>query len=71
MPYQSKYPLIQIILMMKFQNYISPIKMFEYLATGIPIISSDLKVIKKFYVNQKFLCFKKLLKYIFLEKSNK
>ena len=28
-------------------NYCSPLKMFEFLATGIPIISSNIKVLRE------------------------
>ena len=29
-------------------NWMSPMKMFEYMSTGVPIVSSDLPVLKKF-----------------------
>ncbi len=34
-------------------KYMSPLKMFEYLATGKPIIASNLEVIKEILVNER------------------
>ena len=53
MPYQSKISINSINFKDDISNYISPLKMFEYLASGIPIISSDLKVLREKLVNRK------------------
>ena len=53
MPYQSKVSINSINFKDDNSNYISPLKMFEYLASGIPIISSDLKVLREKLVNRK------------------
>ena len=71
MPYQSKVSINSNNFDDEISKFISPLKMFEYLATGIPIISSDLKVLREILINQKKFCaHKKLFKSIFLEKSN-
>ena len=56
MPYQSKVSINSNNFDDEISKFISPLKMFEYLATGIPIISSDLKVLREILVNQKILC---------------
>ncbi len=53
MPYQSKVSINSDNFNDDISKYISPLKMFEYLATGIPIISSDLKVLREILKNQK------------------
>ena len=53
MPYQSKISINSINFKDDISNYISPLKMFEYLASGIPIISSDLKVLREKLVNRR------------------
>ena len=52
MPYQSKISINSINFKDDISNYTSPLKMFEYLASGIPIISSNLKVLREKLVNR-------------------
>ena len=53
MPYQSKVSINSKNFNDEISKFISPLKMFEYLATGIPIVSSDLKVLREILINQK------------------
>ena len=53
MPYQSKVSINSSNFDDEISKFISPLKMFEYLATGIPIISSDLEVLREILINQK------------------
>ncbi len=53
MPYQTKVSINSDNFNDDISKFISPLKMFEYLATGIPIISSDLKVLREILKNQK------------------
>lgn len=47
MPYQSKISINSKNFDDEISKFISPLKMFEYLATGIPIISSNIKVLRE------------------------
>lgn len=47
MPYQSKISINSKNFNDEISKFISPLKMFEYLATGIPIISSNIKVLRE------------------------
>ena len=53
MPYQTKVSINSDNFNDDISQFISPLKMFEYLATGIPIISSDLKVLREILKDQK------------------
>ena len=53
MPYQSKISINSINFKDDISKFISPLKMFEYLASGIPIISSDLKVLREKLINRR------------------
>ena len=53
MPYQSKVSINSLNFNDDISKFISPLKMFEYLATGIPLVSSDLEVLKEKLVNRK------------------
>jgi len=53
MPYQSKVSINSLNFNDDISKFISPLKMFEYLATGIPLISSDLEVLREKLVNRK------------------
>ena len=53
MPYQSKVSINSINFNDDISKFISPLKMFEYLGTGTPIISSELKVLKEILVHRK------------------
>jgi len=53
MPYQSKVSINSIDFNDDISKFISPLKMFEYLASGIPLISSDLKVLREKLINRK------------------
>ena len=53
MPYQSKVSINSNNFDDEISKFISPLKMFEYLATGIPIISSDLKVLREIFGKSK------------------
>tara|TARA_B100000941_G_scaffold281973_1_gene249974 strand:+ start:1451 stop:2485 length:1035 start_codon:yes stop_codon:yes gene_type:complete len=53
MPYQSKISINSINFNDDIVKFISPLKMFEYLATGIPIISSDIKVLRETLIHDK------------------
>jgi glycosyltransferase involved in cell wall biosynthesis len=52
MPYQSKISINSINFKDDISRFISPLKMFEYLASSIPLISSDLKVLREILVNE-------------------
>jgi len=47
MPYQSKVSINSQNYSDEISKFISPLKMFEYFATGIPLISSNLKVLRE------------------------
>ena len=47
MPYQSKISINSKNFNDEISKFISPLKMFEYLITGIPIISSNIKVLRE------------------------
>ena len=47
MPYQSKISINSKNFNDEISKFISPLKMFEYMATGIPIISSNIKVLRE------------------------
>jgi len=47
MPYQSKISINSQNYNDEISKFISPLKMFEYFATGVPIISSNLKVLRE------------------------
>ena len=51
MPYQSKISINSINFKDDISRFISPLKMFEFLATGIPIISSNIKVLREKLIN--------------------
>ncbi len=53
MPYQSKVSINSENFKDDISKFISPLKMFEYMASGTPIISSDLKVLKEILVHRK------------------
>ncbi len=53
MPYQSKISINSINFNDDISKFISPLKMFEYMATGIPLISSDLEVLREKLINRK------------------
>lgn len=53
MPYQSKISINSTNFEDDISKFISPLKMFEYLASGIPIISSDLKVLREKLINRR------------------
>ncbi len=53
MPYQSKISINSYNFKDDISKFISPLKMFEYLASGIPIISSDLKVLREKLINRR------------------
>lgn len=53
MPYQSKVSINSKNFNDDISKFISPLKMFEYLATGIPIISSNLNVLREILSNKK------------------
>lgn len=53
MPYQSKISINSMNYNDDISNFISPLKMFEYLASSIPLISSDLKVLREVLINRK------------------
>lgn len=53
MPYQSKISINSVNFKDDISKFISPLKMFEYLASGIPIISSDLKVLREKLINRR------------------
>lgn len=53
MPYQSKVSINSLNFNDDNSKFMSPLKMFEFLASGIPIISSDLKVLREILINRK------------------
>ena len=53
MPYQFKISINSNDYKDDISKFISPLKMFEYLGTGIPIISSELKVLKEVLIHKK------------------
>ena len=53
MPYQSKVSINAENYNDDISKFISPLKMFEYLGTGTPIISSGLKVLKEVLIHKK------------------
>ena len=53
MPYQSKISISSENVKDDISKFISPLKMFEYMASGTPIISSDLKVLKETLIDRK------------------
>ena len=53
MPYQKRVSISSDNYKDNISNFMSPIKMFEYLSTGIPIISSEKKVLKEVLINKK------------------
>ena len=69
MPYQTKVSINSDNFNDDISQFISPLKMFEYLATGIPIISSDLKVLREILKDQKFSSSEKLYKSFCLKKA--
>ena len=71
MPYQSKVSINSKNFNDEISKFISPLKMFEYLATGIPIVSSDLKVLREILINQKnSVLIRNYSNPFFVEKSN-
>ena len=59
MPYQKRVSISSDDYKDNISNFMSPIKMFEYLSTGIPIISSEKKVLKEILINKKNCIFVK------------
>jgi glycosyltransferase involved in cell wall biosynthesis len=59
MPYQKQVSINSENFKDDISEFMSPIKMFEYLATGIPIISSEKKVLKEILINFKNCIFVK------------
>ena len=53
MPYQKQVSINSQNFQDDISEFMSPIKMFEYLSTGIPIISSEKKVLKEILTNFK------------------
>ena len=53
LPYDGKVSINSSNYQNDISQFMSPIKMFEYLASGIPILSSNLKVLREVLVNQK------------------
>ena len=53
MPYQSKVSINSLNFNDDISKFISPLKMFEYMATGIPLVSSDLEVLREKLINRK------------------
>ncbi len=53
MPYQTKVSINSDNFNDDISEFFSPLKMFEYLASGIPVISSDLKVLREILTSQK------------------
>ncbi len=53
MPYQSKISINSENFNDDISKFISPLKMFEYLATGIPILSSNIKVLREKLIHNK------------------
>ena len=47
MPYQSKISINSKNFNDDIAKFISPLKMFEYLASGVPVISSNIKVLRE------------------------
>ncbi len=59
MPYQKQVSINSQNFQDDISEFMSPIKMFEYLSTGIPIISSEKKVLKEILTNFKNCIFVK------------
>ena len=53
MPYSKKIYLSSLSTDQDISKFTSPLKMFEYLASGTPIISSNLKVLREILVDKK------------------
>ena len=53
MPYSKKIYLSSFTADQDISKFTSPLKMFEYLASGTPIISSNLKVLREILVDKK------------------
>lgn len=53
MPYQKKVFISSYNCKNDNSSFMSPLKMFEYLASGVPILSSNIKVLREILVNKK------------------